>query len=80
MSLLQPGDYDDILGSRDQQNGCCFPEEFPGEIEKQVHRFAVGELLLVFKCVIRRCLDREFSVEQSKVYFTVIGQALQELW
>jgi len=26
-----------------------------------------------------RCLDREFSVEQSKVYFTVIGQALQEL-
>ena len=27
-----------------------------------------------------RCLDREFSVEQSNVYFTVIGQALQELW
>ena len=26
------------------------------------------------------CLDREFSVEQSNVYFTVIGQALQELW
>ena len=27
-----------------------------------------------------RCLDREFSVEQSNIYFTVIGQALQELW
>ena len=27
-----------------------------------------------------RCLDREFSVEQSNVYFTVIEQALQELW
>ena len=27
-----------------------------------------------------RFLDREFSVEQSNVYFTVIGQALQELW
>jgi len=26
------------------------------------------------------CLDREFSVEQSNIYFTVIGQALQELW
>ena len=27
-----------------------------------------------------RYLDREFSVEQSNVYFTVIGQTLQELW
>ena len=27
-----------------------------------------------------RYLDREFSVEQNNVYFTVIGQALQELW
>ena len=27
-----------------------------------------------------RCLDGEFSVEKSNVYFTVIGQALQELW
>jgi len=26
------------------------------------------------------CLDREFSVEQSNVYFTVIGEALQKLW
>jgi len=26
-----------------------------------------------------RCLDREFSVEQSNVYFTVIGQAFHEL-
>ena len=27
-----------------------------------------------------RCLAREFSVEQSNVYFTVIGQAFHELW
>ena len=27
-----------------------------------------------------RCLDREFSVEQSNIYFTVIGQAFHELW
>ena len=27
-----------------------------------------------------RCLGGEFSVEKSNVYFTVIGQALQELW
>ena len=27
-----------------------------------------------------RCLDREFSVEQSNVYLTVIGQAFHELW
>ena len=27
-----------------------------------------------------RSLDREFSVEQSNVYFTVIGLVLQELW
>jgi len=27
-----------------------------------------------------RCLDKEISVEQVNVYFTVIGQALQELW
>ena len=27
-----------------------------------------------------RYLDKEFSVEQGNVYFTVIGQALQELW
>ena len=27
-----------------------------------------------------RCLDREFSVEHSDIYFKVIGQALQELW
>ena len=27
-----------------------------------------------------RRLDREFSVEQSNVYFTVIRQAFQELW
>jgi len=27
-----------------------------------------------------RCLDREFSVEQSNVYFTLIGQAFHELW
>jgi len=49
-------------------------------LKKRVHRFVAGELLLVFKCVIARCLDREFSVEQSNVYFTVIGLALQELW
>ena len=27
-----------------------------------------------------RCLHREFSVEQSNVYFTVIGQTFHELW
>ena len=27
-----------------------------------------------------KCLDREFSVEQSNIYFTVIGQAFHELW
>jgi len=27
-----------------------------------------------------RFLDREFSVEQNNVYFTVIGQAFHELW
>jgi len=27
-----------------------------------------------------RFLDREFSVEQSNVYFTVIGQAFHGLW
>ena len=27
-----------------------------------------------------RCLDKVFSVEQSNVYFTVIGQAFRELW
>jgi len=31
---------------------------------------------MVFKCII----DREFSVEQSNIYFTVIGQAIHELW
>jgi len=36
------------------------------------------ELLLVFKCV--RSLDREFSVEQSIIYFTMIGEAFHELW
>jgi len=27
-------------------------EDFPGEIEKRAHRFVVGELLLIFKCVM----------------------------
>ena len=52
ISLLRPGDYDYILGSRDRQIGHCLPEEFPSAIEKRVHRFFAGELLLVFKCVI----------------------------
>jgi len=52
MSLLRPGDYDDILGLRDTQNGRPLQEDFLGEIKKRVHRFVAGELLLVFKCVI----------------------------
>ena len=34
MSSLQPGDYDDILRSRDTQNGQPLQEHFPGEIKK----------------------------------------------
>ena len=36
-------------------------------------------LLRVSYCWYLKCLERELSVEQSNVYFTVIGQALQ-LW
>ena len=52
ISLLQPGNYNDILRSRDRQNG-CLAEKFPGEIEKKrVRRFVADELLLIFKCVV----------------------------
>jgi len=52
MSLLQPGNYDDVLGSCDPQNGLTLQEDVPSEIEKRVYRFVSGELLLVFTCVI----------------------------
>ena len=52
MSSLRPGNYADILGSHDTQNGQPLQENFLGEIEKRVHCFVVGELLLIFKCVI----------------------------
>ena len=35
MYLLQLGNYDDILGSRDLQNGWTLQEDFPGEIKKE---------------------------------------------
>ena len=57
-----------------------YQRSFPVTSKKQVHRFVAGEFLLVFKCACCRFLDREFSVEQSNVYCTVIGQTLQELW
>ena len=34
------------------QNSQHLQEDFPGEIKRRVHRFVMGELLLVFKCVI----------------------------
>ena len=52
MSLLRPGNHDDILGSRDLQNGQHLQEDFLSEIEKKKSRLVAGELLLVFKCVI----------------------------
>jgi len=52
----------------------------PVRSKKRVHRFVAGELLLAFKIMCFRCLDREFSVEQSNIYFTVIGQAFYGLW
>ena len=35
MSLLQPGNYDDILESCDPQIGRPLQENFPGEIKKK---------------------------------------------
>jgi len=35
MSSLGPGNYDDIKGSHDLQNGQRLQEDFPGEIKKE---------------------------------------------
>ena len=56
-----------------------YKNTFTVRTKKRVYHFVAGELLLVFK-MCYRCLDREFSVEQSNIYSTVIGQAFHELW
>ena len=56
-----------------------YKKTFPVRSKKRVYHFVAGELLLVLK-MCYKCLDREFTVEQSKIYFTVIGQAFHELW
>ena len=35
MSSLQPDNYDDLLESRDPQNGRCLQENFSSEIKKK---------------------------------------------
>ena len=65
------------LGHVIDKMAVVYQRSFPVRSKKRVHCCVASELLLVFNS---RFLDKEFSVELSNVYFTVIGQALQELW
>ena len=53
MSLLQPGDYDDIyMGHVIDKMADVYKRSFLMRSKKQVYRFVAGELLFEFKCVI----------------------------